>query len=132
MCEKIKLIPGQSCFETDETDKFLDLCSNVDEYCIIDSDDESLLRVRIVDSDDEYSLCVKDGVLYCRSGLELYRVPPKMEGVFAVPSGVDALRMHAFFGRRLPKLPSRILFVQSMSWHLRTARIWKACLFRLA
>ena len=116
--KKIKLIPGQSCFETDETDKFLDLCSNVDEYCIIDSDDESLLRVRIVDSDDEYSLCVKDGVLYCRSGLELYRVPPKMEGVFAVPSGVDALRMHAFFRSALTQitLPDTLCTIDELAF----------------
>ena len=79
--KKIKFIPGQRCFKTDV---FLDLCSNVDEYCIVDSVDEIPPRVR-------------DGVLYCRSGLELYRVPPKMKGIFAVPSGVEALRRHAFF-----------------------------------
>lgn len=41
--KKIKFIPGQRCFKTDV---FLDLCPNVDEHCIVDSDDESLLRVR--------------------------------------------------------------------------------------
>ena len=59
--KKIKFIPGQHCFKTDV---FLDPCSNADEYCIVDSGDEIPPRVR-------------DGVLYCRSGLELYRVPPK-------------------------------------------------------
>lgn len=100
--KKIKLIPGQSCFETDE---FLDLCSNVDEYCI-------------VDSDDECPLCVKDGVLYYRSGLELYRVPPKMEGVFAVPSGVDALRMHAFFRSALTQitLPNTLCTIDELAF----------------
>ena len=64
--KKIKFIPGQHYFKTDV---FLDLCSNVDEYYIVDSVDEIPPRGR-------------DSVLYCRSGLELYRVPPKMKGIF--------------------------------------------------
>ena len=59
--KKIKFIPGQRRFKTDV---FLNLCPNVDEHWIVDSDDESPVRVR-------------DGVLYCRSGLELYHVPQK-------------------------------------------------------
>ena len=61
--KKIKFIPGQHYFKTDV---FLDLCSNVDEYYIVDSVDEIPPRGR-------------DSVLYCRSGPELYRVPPKNE-----------------------------------------------------
>lgn len=100
--KKIKFIPGQRCFKTDV---FLDLCSNVDEYCIVDSVDEIPPRVR-------------DGVLYCRSGLELYRVPPKMKGIFAVPSGVEALRRHAFFRSALTQviLPDTLCAIDELAF----------------
>lgn len=100
--KKIKFIPGQRCFKTDA---FLDLCPNVDEHCIVDSDDESPLRVR-------------DGVLYYRSGLGAYRVPPKMKGVFTVPSRVDALRRHAFFRSALTQiiLPDTLCTINELAF----------------
>ena len=100
--KKIKFIPGQHYFKTDV---FLDLCSNVDEYYIVDSVDEIPPRGR-------------DSVLYCRSGLELYRVPPKMKGIFAVPSGVEALRRHAFFRSALTQviLPDTLCTIDELAF----------------
>lgn len=82
--KKIKFIPGQRCFKTDV---FLDLCSNVDEYCIVDSVDEIPPRVR-------------DGVLYCKDNGCLLTYPSGKSGSFDTPDFVLEYASDAFRGCR--------------------------------